>query len=28
VYRLEGVSQFPTLEVPEEMAGVIREFIR
>jgi pimeloyl-ACP methyl ester carboxylesterase len=28
VHRLEGVSQFPTLEVPEEMAGVIREFIR
>jgi len=28
VHRLGGVSQFPTLEVPEEMAGVIREFIR
>jgi hypothetical protein len=28
VHRLEGVSQFPTLEVPDEMAGVIREFIR
>jgi hypothetical protein len=28
VHRLEGVSQFPTLEVPEEMAGVLREFIR
>jgi pimeloyl-ACP methyl ester carboxylesterase len=28
VHRLEGVSQFPTLEVPEETAGVIREFIR
>ena len=27
VHRLEGVSQFPTLEVPDEMAGVIREFI-
>jgi pimeloyl-ACP methyl ester carboxylesterase len=28
VHRLEGVSQFPTLEVPEETAAVIREFIR
>jgi hypothetical protein len=28
VHRLEGVSQFPTLEVLDEMAGVIREFIR
>ena len=28
VPRLEGVSQFPTLEVPDEMAGVIREFIQ
>jgi pimeloyl-ACP methyl ester carboxylesterase len=28
VHRLEGVSQFPTLEVPDEMAGVIREFIQ
>jgi pimeloyl-ACP methyl ester carboxylesterase len=28
VHRLEGVSQFPTLEVPDEMATVIREFIR
>jgi hypothetical protein len=28
VHRLEGVSQFPTLEVPDETAGVIREFIR
>jgi pimeloyl-ACP methyl ester carboxylesterase len=28
VHRLEGVSQFPTLEVPDEMAGVIREFLR
>ena len=28
VHRLAGVSQFPTLEVPDEMAGVIREFIR
>ena len=27
-HRLEGVSQFPTLEVPDETAGVIREFIR
>jgi hypothetical protein len=25
---LEGVSQFPTVEVPEETAAVIREFIR
>jgi pimeloyl-ACP methyl ester carboxylesterase len=28
VHRLEGVSQFPTLEVPDETAAVIREFIR
>jgi pimeloyl-ACP methyl ester carboxylesterase len=28
VHRLEGVSQFPTLEVPDETAGVVREFIR
>jgi Uncharacterised BCR, YnfA/UPF0060 family len=28
VHGLEGVSQFPTLEVPDEMARVIREFIR
>jgi pimeloyl-ACP methyl ester carboxylesterase len=28
VHRLEGVSQFPTLEVPEETAEVIREFIQ
>jgi hypothetical protein len=28
VHRLEGVSQFPTLEVPEETARVIGEFIR
>jgi hypothetical protein len=28
VHRLEGVSQFPTLEVPDEMAGVIREFFQ
>ncbi len=28
VYRLEGVSQFPTLEVPDETAAVIREFIQ
>jgi pimeloyl-ACP methyl ester carboxylesterase len=28
VHRLEGVSQFPTLEVPEQMASVIGEFIR
>jgi pimeloyl-ACP methyl ester carboxylesterase len=28
VHRLEGVSQFPTLEVPDETADVIREFIR
>src|SRR5215207_6762398 len=28
VHRLEGVSQFPTLEVPDETAGVITEFIR
>ena len=27
VHRLEGVSQFPTLEVPDEMASVIGEFI-
>src|SRR5829696_5329914 len=25
VHRLEGVSQFPTVEVPEETAAVIRE---
>jgi hypothetical protein len=25
---LEGVSQFPTVEVPDETAAVIREFIR
>jgi pimeloyl-ACP methyl ester carboxylesterase len=28
VHRLEGVSQFPTLEVPDETAAVIREFLR
>ena len=28
VHRLEGVSQFPTVEVPYETAAVIREFIR
>jgi hypothetical protein len=28
VHRLEGVSQFPTVEVPDETAGVIREFIQ
>ncbi len=28
VHRLEGVSQFPTLEVPDETADVIGEFIR
>ncbi len=28
VRRLEAVSQLPTLEVPEETAGVIREFIQ
>jgi hypothetical protein len=28
VRRLEGVSQFPTLEVPDETASVIREFIQ
>ena len=28
VHRLGGVSQFPTLEVPDETAAVIREFIR
>jgi pimeloyl-ACP methyl ester carboxylesterase len=28
VHRLEGVSQFPTLEVPDETADVIREFIQ
>jgi pimeloyl-ACP methyl ester carboxylesterase len=28
VHRLEGVSQFPTLEVPDEAASVISEFIR
>jgi len=28
VHRLEGVSQFPTLEVPEEIAGVISDFIQ
>jgi pimeloyl-ACP methyl ester carboxylesterase len=28
VHRLEGVSQFPTLEVPEETAGVISDFIQ
>jgi hypothetical protein len=28
VHRLEGVSQFPTVEVPDETASVIREFIR
>jgi len=27
VQRLEAVGHFPTLEVPEETAGVIREFI-
>ncbi len=28
VHRLEGVSQFPTLEVADETARMIREFIR
>jgi pimeloyl-ACP methyl ester carboxylesterase len=28
VRRLEAVSHFPTLEVPEETAGLIREFIQ
>jgi hypothetical protein len=28
VHRLEGVSQFPTLEIPEETANVITEFIK
>ena len=28
VHRLEGVSQFPTVEVPDETAAVIKEFIR
>ena len=28
VHRLGGVSQFPTLEVPEETAGVIIDFIQ
>lgn len=28
VHRLDGVSQFPSLEVPDEMAGVIRDFTR
>ena len=28
VRRLEAVSHFPTLEVPDETAGVIREFIQ
>ena len=28
VHRLEGVSQFPTLEVPDETAAVIGKFIR
>jgi pimeloyl-ACP methyl ester carboxylesterase len=28
VHRLEGVSQFPTVEVPDETAAVIREFIQ
>jgi pimeloyl-ACP methyl ester carboxylesterase len=28
VHRLKGVSQFPTLEMPDETASVIREFIR
>lgn len=28
VRRLESVSHFPTLEVPDEIAGVITEFIR
>jgi pimeloyl-ACP methyl ester carboxylesterase len=28
VHRLEGVSQFPTLEVPDETASVIRDFIQ
>ena len=28
VHPLEGVSQFPTLEVPEESAGVISDFIQ
>ena len=28
VHRLEGVSQFPTVEVPDETAAVIRGFIR
>lgn len=28
VRRLESVSHFPTIEVPDEIAGVIREFIQ
>jgi hypothetical protein len=28
VHRLEGVSQFPTVEIPDETAAVIRDFIR
>jgi hypothetical protein len=28
VHRLDGVSQFPTLEVPDETASVIRDFIQ
>ena len=28
VHRLEGVSQFPTVEVPDETAAVIRKFLR
>jgi hypothetical protein len=28
VRRLESVSHFPTIEVPDETAGVIREFIQ
>jgi pimeloyl-ACP methyl ester carboxylesterase len=28
VRRLESVSHFPTIEVPNETAGVIREFIQ
>jgi hypothetical protein len=28
VHRLEGVSQFPTVEVPDETAAVIDDFLR
>jgi hypothetical protein len=28
VHRLEGVSQFPTVEVPDETVAAIRELIR